>query len=319
MSTCCWLTYRIVSISIFVFASFKTADSSLYTTDRGKFVNVNCFLIFDYNNRQVKMDHTGKKNSGLRLKYSCKFPGCRSGYFSNINTNIKHQNRHFYKFPAPSKSELLKQWKLICNIAEDIDCGSYSVCENHFFQADFVNFSRHRLNRGVIPKHTELVVYHTETTVTGEASVILLPIKRENDEETASHETAPQKTQLKTKLQVLVNRIDSLDMETVGTLEKEVDHWLSHTNSGFSREGAHCASKGKVKVQEIPDQIKIHIKSIIRKPTLAEKSIVADLMMQSDNDVLTVRVDSDHTYCTSCSDHTYCNSCSDHTYCINKN
>ncbi|XP_049945288.1 uncharacterized protein LOC126427107 isoform X4 [Schistocerca serialis cubense] len=236
------------------------------------------------------MDHTGKKNSGLRLKYS-----------------------------SPSKSELLKQWKLICNIAEDIDCGSYSVCENHFFQADFVNFSRHRLNRGVIPKHTELVVYHTETTVTGEASVILLPIKRENDEETASHETAPQKTQLKTKLQVLVNRIDSLDMETVGTLEKEVDHWLSHTNSGFSREGAHCASKGKVKVQEIPDQIKIHIKSIIRKPTLAEKSIVADLMMQSDNDVLTVRVDSDHTYCTSCSDHTYCNSCSDHTYCINKN
>ncbi|XP_049784920.1 uncharacterized protein LOC126187718 [Schistocerca cancellata] len=48
--------------------------------------------------------------------------------------------------------ELLLKWESVCKLSPEVNCASYFVCEDHFFEEDFMNKSRHRLNRGVFPK-----------------------------------------------------------------------------------------------------------------------------------------------------------------------
>ncbi|XP_069683570.1 zinc finger protein 184-like isoform X2 [Periplaneta americana] len=107
----------------------------------------------------MEMNVTEMKRSDLRLKFSCKFPGCRNRYYSHVNPSVKIVNKHFYRFPPESKTDVLNKWKKICNISEDANWRHFSICEDHFLQADFVNFHRERLNPGVFPKHLEQCLY----------------------------------------------------------------------------------------------------------------------------------------------------------------
>ncbi|PSN30071.1 hypothetical protein C0J52_23175 [Blattella germanica] len=89
---------------------------------------------------------------GLRRKYTCKFPNCTSSYYYSQNSNQPLKNKHFYMFPCKNKKEMLHQWKRICNIPEGVNTGNFRVCEDHFVERDFMNYTRERLNRDVIPK-----------------------------------------------------------------------------------------------------------------------------------------------------------------------
>ncbi|XP_049813901.1 uncharacterized protein LOC126260609 [Schistocerca nitens] len=138
--------------------------------------------------------------------------------------------------------------------------------------------------------HFSKTVKDKETTSIEQASAILSSMKKQNDEATASRGT-----QLKAKLKVLLNHVDSLDTETEETVEKAVDHLLSLVNSRSKKEGPHCASNEKVQVQRTSNKQNFSPKSLFGKQTLAEKSNVASAL-QPDSEVLSVHVGFDHTY-----------------------
>ncbi|XP_047115954.1 uncharacterized protein LOC124795917 [Schistocerca piceifrons] len=139
--------------------------------------------------------------------------------------------------------------------------------------------------------HFSKTVKDKETTSIQQASAILSSMKKQNDEATASWGT-----QLKAKLKVLLNHVDSLDTETEETVEKAVDHLLSLVNSRSKKEGPHCASNEKLQVQRTSNKQNFSPKSLFGKPTLAEKSNVASALVQPDSEVLSVHVVFDHTY-----------------------
>ncbi|XP_049798303.1 uncharacterized protein LOC126229605 [Schistocerca nitens] len=90
------------------------------------------------------------QHNRLTLKYSCKFPSCSSDNYVGSTEEIC--NKHFYRFPKQPQ-ELILKWKSVCKLSPGVNCASYFVCEDHFFEEDFMNKTRHRLNRRVFPKH----------------------------------------------------------------------------------------------------------------------------------------------------------------------
>lgn len=84
-----------------------------------------------------------QRGNTLRLKYSCKFPPCTSGYYVDRTGNLNIKNKHFYK---ETKKDALNQWKHVCRVSDGINCTSFYVCEDHFLEKDFVNHTRRRLN-----------------------------------------------------------------------------------------------------------------------------------------------------------------------------
>jgi len=83
-----------------------------------------------------------------QIKFSCRFPGCSNGYYWCKGEKIK--NKHFYRFPR--NPAVLIKWKSICDIITQ-NCRNKFVCEDHFQQTDFVNFTRHALNPFAVPSH----------------------------------------------------------------------------------------------------------------------------------------------------------------------
>ncbi|XP_049944726.1 uncharacterized protein LOC126426776 isoform X2 [Schistocerca serialis cubense] len=134
-------------------------------------------------------------------------------------------------------------------------------------------------------------VERRETTLTEEAPLSLSPITKQNDRQ----EIGARATQLKAKLQMLVNYVNSCELsaETIGIMDKEVDRWLSLTHFYVSREVPHCASSDETKVQRMPDKGK----STVGKPNLVEKPNVPDVLRQVGSEMLTTHVNFDHSYC----------------------
>ncbi|XP_047101071.1 uncharacterized protein LOC124719919 isoform X3 [Schistocerca piceifrons] len=134
-------------------------------------------------------------------------------------------------------------------------------------------------------------VERRETTSTEEAPLSLSPITKQNDRQ----EIGARATQLKAKLQMLVNYVNSCELsaETIGIMDKEVDRWLSLTHFYVSREVPHCASSDETKVQRMPDKGK----STVGKPNLVEKPNVPDVLRQVGSEMLTTHVNFDHSYC----------------------
>ncbi|XP_049843857.1 uncharacterized protein LOC126295422 isoform X1 [Schistocerca gregaria] len=134
-------------------------------------------------------------------------------------------------------------------------------------------------------------VERKETTSTEEAPVSLSPITKRNDRQ----EIGARARQLKAKLQMLVNYVNSCELsaETIGIMDKEVDRWLSLTHFYVSREVPHCASSDERKVQRLPDKGK----STVGKPNLVEKPNVPDALRQVSSEMLTTHVNFDHSYC----------------------
>lgn len=89
-----------------------------------------------------------------KFRYSCKYPSCKSKYYSPI-TNIDYKNKHFFIFPKDQ--DLLKNWKTICKIDSFVNCTHFYLCEDHFNNSDFKNETRSRLNYRVIPKTSEAI------------------------------------------------------------------------------------------------------------------------------------------------------------------
>ncbi|XP_046983409.1 uncharacterized protein LOC124553595 isoform X3 [Schistocerca americana] len=134
-------------------------------------------------------------------------------------------------------------------------------------------------------------VERRETTSTEEAPLSLSPIIKQNDRQ----EIGARARQLKAKLQMLVNYVNSCELsaETIGIMDKEVDRWLSLTHFYVSREVPHCASSDETKVQRMPDKEK----STVGKPNLVEKPNVPDVLRQVGSEMLTTHVNFDHSYC----------------------
>ncbi|XP_049779635.1 uncharacterized protein LOC126176522 [Schistocerca cancellata] len=148
--------------------------------------------------------------------------------------------------------------------------------------------------------HFSKTVKEKETTSIEQASAILSSMKKQNDEATASRGT-----QLKAKLKVLLNHVDSLDTETEETVEKTVDHLLSLVNSRSKKEGPHCASNEKVQVQRTSNKQNFNPKSLFGKPTLAEKLNVASALVQPDSEVLSVHAYWGNSPCKTMSNASY--------------
>ncbi|KAJ8958187.1 hypothetical protein NQ318_006129 [Aromia moschata] len=80
-----------------------------------------------------------------RLKYSCKYPNCKSGYY------VGKKSKHFFRFPRDQNR--CRQWRIICNIDEDVNVLNYSVCEDHFNIEDITDDGRKkRLHKTAVPK-----------------------------------------------------------------------------------------------------------------------------------------------------------------------
>ncbi|PSN39084.1 hypothetical protein C0J52_07352 [Blattella germanica] len=101
----------------------------------------------------------------MRTKYSCKFPNCRSSYHYVVGSKPT-QNKHFYMFPNKNKKELLQEWRKVCNIPEDVNCENFRVCEDHFHERDFTNYTHSRLNRDVVPKDLHIPSLASASTLT---------------------------------------------------------------------------------------------------------------------------------------------------------
>nr|XP_015838949.1 PREDICTED: uncharacterized protein LOC107398640 [Tribolium castaneum] len=79
-------------------------------------------------------------------KYSCKYPGCTSGYVPNKG----HANKHFFTFPKNPK--LHELWRNACKIEDPVSSKFWRLCEDHFESRDFVNERKDKLNPHVVPK-----------------------------------------------------------------------------------------------------------------------------------------------------------------------
>lgn len=87
----------------------------------------------------------------FQKKVSCRFPGCTNAYYWCRGEKV--ENKHFYRFPR--NSAVLIKWKSICDIDVAQDCYNKFVCEDHFQQTDFVNFTKHALNPFAVPSRLE--------------------------------------------------------------------------------------------------------------------------------------------------------------------
>ncbi|XP_049845260.1 uncharacterized protein LOC126297990 [Schistocerca gregaria] len=94
------------------------------------------------------------QHNKFTLKYSCQFFSCLSAYY--MGSTEKVSNEHFYIFQKLPQ-ELLLKWESVCELSPDMNCATYFVCENHFFEEDFMNKTRQWLNRGVFRKHVAIV------------------------------------------------------------------------------------------------------------------------------------------------------------------
>lgn len=77
-------------------------------------------------------------------------------YYQCIKSKIKHSSSHFYSFPT--KQARLQQWlKNCCNSKSLLLSPSklkYKIiCDDNFLCSDFVNSTRHRLNKTAVPIH----------------------------------------------------------------------------------------------------------------------------------------------------------------------
>lgn len=84
-----------------------------------------------------------------KKKYTCKYFNCNNSYYWNKGSGEQVVNKHFFRFPKNHDAAL--KWKLICKIDPSKDCKSFSVCEDHFSQNDFVNISKTKLKSNVMP------------------------------------------------------------------------------------------------------------------------------------------------------------------------
>lgn len=89
----------------------------------------------------------------LRKKFSCQFPDCSNGYYWCKDGLEKVQNKHFYRFPTNPTVNV--QWKKICGINLTENCRNKYVCEDHFKEKDFVNFTKYALNPFVVPSQLQ--------------------------------------------------------------------------------------------------------------------------------------------------------------------
>lgn len=88
-----------------------------------------------------------------QLKFSCRFPGCGNAYYWCRSGTEKIKNKHFYRFPRNPTVSI--KWKSICDIDVTQECRNKFICEDHFQQTDFVNFTRHALNPFAVPSRLE--------------------------------------------------------------------------------------------------------------------------------------------------------------------
>ncbi|KAF2878959.1 hypothetical protein ILUMI_27232, partial [Ignelater luminosus] len=83
---------------------------------------------------------------GGRKRYSCKYPGCNNGYYTQTSEGFV--NKHFFRFRKNPPYHQL--WKDACNIT-DTNVKNFCICEDHFKESDFVNERKERLNINAVP------------------------------------------------------------------------------------------------------------------------------------------------------------------------
>ena len=92
------------------------------------------------------------KLSKPKLRYSCKFPGCNNKQYT-ADHSLAYLNKRFRRFPR--SNDIRKKWIAVCIIDHSVNCDHFYVCDDHFFDEDFFNQTKHRLNWNSVPKPSQ--------------------------------------------------------------------------------------------------------------------------------------------------------------------
>lgn len=164
-----------------------------------------------------------------RLKYSCKYPSCKTSYYTNTKNHI---NKKFYRFPRDPVS--LQAWKNACKLSPTKRCLNFRVCEDHFEISDFANPNDPtRLNRGTFPhspiKSQELLSTNVDSShnylTDNNSSIVVKPrvLFSVDDSPTAFSEIGP------------LNEVINNNNETVlsPSCSYEINHSLITTDHSY--------------------------------------------------------------------------------------